>query len=294
MLYDIKLVIDYDYAAPAEHSRMLLRLLPSRFLPGQELLSADLQIDPEPDERREGFDFFGNAVTSAVWHGSIHALQLTLTLRVRRVVGPKPGAAPSPALTALGGQLAGLRDLGPDSPLHHLGPSPRIALSAPITAFAKGATRAAPDTRAAVLALGRALHRAMTFDAEATSVETTPAQAFAQRRGVCQDFAQVMIAGLRGIGVPAGYVSGFLRTEPPPGQPRLEGVDAMHAWVRAWTGEGSGWIEIDPTNDRIAGEDYVTVARGRDYGDVAPVLGAMRTSGGQGTRQAVDMVPIDE
>ena len=88
----------------------------------------------------------------------------------------------------------------------------------------------------------------MNFDPEATTVDTPPAEAFARRHGVCQDFAQVMIACLRGVGVPAGYVSGFLRTDPPPGQPRLEGADAMHAWVRAWCGWQAGWIEYDPTN----------------------------------------------
>lgn len=292
MLYDIKLVIEYDYAAQADRSRTLLRLMPRGACEGQEVLVADLGIDPEPDERREGVDYFGNSVTIAVWHRAIAALRLTLVLRARR--DPLvPGADRSPPLTALAGQLAALRDLGADSPLHHIGPSPRIALSPPITAFAREATRGAATSRAAVLALGRALHKAMTFDAEATSVDTPPAQAFAQRRGVCQDFAQVMIAGLRGIGVPAGYVSGFLRTEPPPGKPRLEGVDAMHAWVRAWTGDAGGWLDIDPTNDQWAGEDYVTLARGRDYGDVAPVLGAFRTAGKQGSRQLVDVVPLE-
>lgn len=293
MLYDIRLVIAYDYAAPADRARTILRLMPPD-LPGvQRLRAADLVIDPAPDERREGVDFFGNAVTHAVWHHPIRQLSLTLTLDVQREA-PAPVRDFSPPLAGLAAQLAELRDLGPDSPLHFLGASPRVAPWPPITGFARAATLGAPSARAAVVALARALHKAMRFDAAATSVDTTPAQAFAQRRGVCQDFAQVMIAGLRGIGIPAGYVSGFLRTRPPPGQPRLEGVDAMHAWVRAWTGEEGGWVEIDPTNDRLAGEDYVTVATGRDYGDVAPVLGALSTAGGQGSRQAVDVVARDE
>lgn len=293
MDYDIRLVIDYDYAAPAERARTILRLMPPD-LPGvQRVVAAGLVIDPAPDERREDRDFFGNAVTHAVWHAPIRQLRLTLALHVLREA-QAGGADLSPPVAGLAAQLAGLRDLGPGSPLHYLGASPRVAPWPPITGFARAATLNAPSARAAVVALARALHRAMRFDASATSVDTTPAQAFAQRRGVCQDFAQVMIAGLRGIGIPAGYVSGFLRTRPPPGQPRLEGVDAMHAWVRAWTGEAGGWVEIDPTNDRLAGEDYVTVATGRDYGDVAPVLGALSSAGGQGSRQAVDVVPRDE
>jgi transglutaminase-like putative cysteine protease len=133
----------------------------------------------------------------------------------------------------------------------------------------------------------------MTFDAEATTVDTPPREAFARGRGVCQDFTHVMIAGLRGIGIPAGYVSGFLRTFPPPGQPRLEGADAMHAWVRAWVGREMGWIEFDPTNDQAAGVDFVTVAVGRDYDDVAPIRGALRSAGRAETRQAVDVLPLD-
>jgi transglutaminase-like putative cysteine protease len=163
-----------------------------------------------------------------------------------------------------------------------------------ISAFARKAVGKGMTTRQAIETLGGALHRAMAFDAEATSVETGPAEAFAQRSGVCQDFAHVMIAGLRALGIPAGYVSGFLRTLPPPGEPRLEGADAMHAWVRAWAGPVTGWIEFDPTNDQPAGVDYITVARGRDYRDVSPVMGVMRTTGGQDSRHSVDVVPADE
>ncbi len=136
-----------------------------------------------------------------------------------------------------------------------------------------------------------ALHRDMKFDAKATTVDTPPAEAFARRIGVCQDFAQVMIAGLRGIGIPSGYVSGFLRTVPPPGKARLEGADAMHAWVRAWCGD-AGWVEFDPTNACLVGPDHVVVGYGRDYGDVAPVAGVLRISGKQKSKQAVDVIAL--
>ena len=145
----------------------------------------------------------------------------------------------------------------------------------------------------AVLAVGRALHAEMRFDAEATEVDTTPREAFDARHGVCQDFTHVMIACLRGIGIPAGYVSGFLRTRPPPGKPRLEGADAMHAWVRAWCGREMGWIAYDPTNAMPEGEDHIVAARGRDYSDVAPVRGVTRSAGGHETTQAVDVIPLE-
>ena len=98
---------------------------------------------------------------------------------------------------------------------------------------------------------------------------------------------------MRGIGIPAGYVSGFLRTTPPKGRPRLEGADAMHAWVRAWCGPEMGWVEYDPTNAVIAGEDHIVVARGRDYFDIAPVKGVLRTAGEHTSTQSVDVIPVE-
>ena len=101
-----------------------------------------------------------------------------------------------------------------------------------------------------------------------------------------------MIAGLRGLGIPAGYVSGFLRTIPPPGKERLEGADAMHAWVRVWCGREAGWQEFDPTNGMRAGDDHITVGYGRDYSDVAPIVGVVKIAGGQAAEQSVDVIPL--
>jgi transglutaminase-like putative cysteine protease len=147
--------------------------------------------------------------------------------------------------------------------------------------------------RAAMEAIGHALHKDITFDAEATTVDTSPEEAFKGKRGVCQDIAHIMIACLRGVGVPAAYISGYLRTIPPPGKPRLAGADAMHAWVSAWCGAQAGWVEFDPTNDLRVATDHIFVARGRDYSDVAPLKGALRTAGAQSTKQAVDVIPLD-
>ena len=160
------------------------------------------------------------------------------------------------------------------------------------TAFAKDLINPQMSTLEVVEAISNGLHGAMQFDVDATTVDTSPEEAFARRHGVCQDFSHVMIACLRGVGIPAGYVSGFLRTTPPPGKPRLEGADAMHAWVRAWCGAETGWVEIDPTNALLVGNDHVVIARGRDYSDVAPVKGVLRTAGSQTTEQAVDVIAL--
>ncbi len=292
MRYDIRLVIDYSYAAPADHTRNLLRLLPSDAPGTQRVTRRLLTIDPLPDERRDSLDFFGNAMTSVAWHKPISAAAFTLTATVERAA-PPPVLDLSPPLAGLAAEIAEEQSLDPQAPHHFLGASPRIRPVPEITAFARALITPGMTAFAAIEAIGRALHREMRFDAEATTVDTAPLEAFTARHGVCQDFAQVMIAALRGIGVPAGYVSGFLRTFPPPGQPRLEGADAMHAWVRAWAGAQMGWVEFDPTNDQPAGLDYITVAIGRDYSDVAPVLGALRTAGAHESHQAVDVVPME-
>jgi len=288
MIYDIRLSIDYDYGGESDHMRNLLRLVPASTA-RQRILHQVLTIQPTPDDRREGVDFFGNATTHVAWHRPVDHLSIQLRARAERFAVPELDL--SPPLSDIADQIAA-QGIAAKSPLHFRSPSARIVTSEAVTVFARAATAAAKSTRAAVQDLGRALNAHMKFDADATDVTTAPETAFAARRGVCQDYAQIMIAGLRGLGIPAAYVSGFLRTMPPPGQPRLDGVDAMHAWVAAWCGTDQGWVEYDPTNRQWAGEDYITVAWGRDYSDAAPVRGVMRTAGAQTTDHKVDVIPL--
>jgi len=133
-----------------------------------------------------------------------------------------------------------------------------------------------------------------TFDGTSTTVHTPVLEVFENKRGVCQDFAQLLIAMLRGIGLPARYVSGYLRTIPPPGQERLRGADASHAWVSVYAGDDLGWVDIDPTNNLFVSEDHVTVAWGRDYTDVAPVRGIVIGAGPHSLRVNVDVEPDEE
>lgn len=289
MRYDIRLTIEYRYPSASDHVRNILRLLPSNGK-NQRVTQRILTISPLPDERRDSQDFFGNTVTQVAWHRPVDALTFTLRAEAERNAGD--GLDLSPPLQALAVQIEGA-GLGPSSPQHFRAASPRIGPSQAIADYTQANVPAASTAREAVKALGLALHRDMTFDPTATDVTTPPDQAFAARRGVCQDFAQIMIAGLRSLGIPAAYVSGFLRTTPPPGEPRLEGVDAMHGWISAWCGADQGWLEYDPTNGQWAGEDYVTAAWGRDYSEAAPVRGAIRTSGSQDTHHTVDVIPLN-
>ncbi len=291
MIYDIALTITYFYDSPAVGGRHLLRLKPGDLPDAQRRVSAWLEIAPNPAERRDFIDFFGNDAASVVFREAHDEIAFRVTARIERFA-QAPALDLSPDLPRLAEEVAAWRGLEPDAPHHFLGPSPRLAATSDMTAYARACLRPGMTTLDAVRTVGEALHRDMRYDADATTVDTPPAEAFARRRGVCQDFAQVMIACLRGVGVPAGYVSGFLRTEPPPGKARLEGADAMHAWVRAWCGWESGWIEYDPTNAVTVGSDHIEIARGRDYGDVSPVLGVLRISGSQTTEQAVDVVPV--
>jgi transglutaminase-like putative cysteine protease len=291
MIYDIGLTISYEYDRPAVAGRHILRLMPADLPGAQRRISGLLAITPEPAERRYFTDFFGNAGVEIVFRKEHDEIDFRVTARVERIA-ESPSLDISPDLARLVQEVADYRGLDAGAPHHFLGPSPRTGPAPETTAYAREQLQPGMTALDAVRAVGLALHRDLRFDPEATTVDTRPAEAFARRHGVCQDFAQVMIACLRGVGIPAGYVSGFLRTNPPPGQPRLEGTDAMHAWVRAWCGWETGWVEFDPTNALIVGTDHVLVARGRDYGDVAPVKGVLRIAGAQKTDHAVDVVPV--
>jgi len=291
MHYDISLRIEYEYQSAASFGRHLLRLMPLTLPDEQRLVSGLLSTSPEPDDRIDRVDFFGNPCTE-VGHNAPHkTLSFHLTARVERLI-PSQDVAPSTPLDALPADLNGVRSLDPVAPHHFLAASPRIGPDGARADWARAQVQPGMTTREAVEAIGRALYRDMTFDARATTVETPPEDAFARRVGVCQDFSQIMIGALRAVGIPAGYVSGFLRTEPPPGQARLAGADAMHAWVMAWCGADAGWVEFDPTNDVFVGTDHVVVAKGRDYADALPVRGVLRAFGRPVTTQAVDMIPL--
>lgn len=291
MRYDIRLSIAYQYGSSSDRARTIVRLLPSDHAGHQIVTARSLTVDPQPFERHDGTDFFGNAMTTLGFRGPLDHITYTLTATAERL--PQPAAPDlSPGLADLLQEIDAAPSLDPAAPQHFLGTSTRVAPDPAITAFAHEVIEPTMTVLEMVMAIGTALHRDMRFDAEATNVNTTPTEAFAKRHGVCQDFSHVMIAALRAIGIPAGYVSGFLRTIPPEGQPRLEGADAMHAWVTAWCGAKTGWVEFDPTNDCMVGQDHIVVAYGRDYSDVSPVKGVLRTSGKHTSQQLVDVLPL--
>lgn len=291
MLYEVRQTTSYTYVGRVPTSRHTIRMQPlSR--PMQRVIASSLTIKPEPIDRHDEVDFFGNATTSALIGESHDQLVIATRARVEvdRPAAPAPSSAP--AWEEIGASAALVPDLGPRSPVHFIFPTPLVPVWEPIgvycrTSFAKGR-----PILEAVAELARRIKADFTYDPAVSDVATPVAKSFTARAGVCQDFAHVMISGLRTIGVPAAYVSGYLRTEPPPGQPRLEGIDAMHAWVKVWCGEAVGWQGFDPTNGAPVGNDYIVVAVGRDYSDVSPTVGALKAHGEHSVTTAVDVVPV--
>jgi transglutaminase-like putative cysteine protease len=291
MLYDVALRMSCRFGDHPASGRQVLRVTPQSVPGRQRVIACAVDFQPRPVERSDGQDFFGNATIEAAYHDAWGEIAFSVNARVNRTVEAE-ALDLSPPLASFSGAVERYRDLGSRSPLHFLAPSVRIRPDPAIARFAHDLLKPGMTVIEAVGALNLALHRDMRFDSGATDVDTPAATAFALREGVCQDFSHIMITALRAIGVPAAYVSGLLRTSPPPGEPRLEGADAMHAWVMAWCGEEAGWREFDPTNGLAVGNDHVLVAVGRDYSDVAPVCGVIKTTGAQQIDQAVDVVAV--
>jgi transglutaminase-like putative cysteine protease len=292
MLYDVRLTLTYDYDAPVHGGRHHIRVSPSNAPGVQRVIASSLSFSPTPHRLTSFVDFFGNIVSDVTFTEPHEQFEVRLTARVE-VEDFDSGVDLSAAFDQLGLEVARQWSVEPDSPQHFLNASPRVQIVPSITDYAETVTAGAETVRAKAMALCLAINRDFEYAPQATDVETKPSEAFALKKGVCQDFAHVMIAGLRGMGIPAVYVSGFLRTIPPAGEARLEGADAMHAWVRVWCGANAGWVEFDPTNAMIAGTDHISIGHGRDYADVSPIVGVLRTHGSHETRQSVDVVKVE-
>ncbi len=211
MNYDIRLQLEYDYDPPVVGGLHLVRVAPASAIVGQRVIAASIVFDPVPVERTDGRDFFGNAFVSIAYRQTHAALKVGMSARVR-VDGEPPMLDVSPDPAMLRRELAGVRSLAADSPHHFVSASPRVPLDDGITAYAGKSLGRAATVQEVVRDFGERIHRDFRYDKKSTEIETTPRRVFELRRGVCQDFSHVMIAGLRGIGIPAAYVSGFLRT----------------------------------------------------------------------------------
>ena len=281
----------YEYAAPVSVSHHVARLEPQSSAT-QTCERFGLQIFPEPTLRRERTDYFGNRLCFFAIQEIHSKLEIITSSRV----------AVSVAKSAQNESTAPWESVAemfcdPVSPevvdaYQFVFDSPQIRASRVLADYARESFAEELPLLAGARDLTRRIFEDFKFDAKATTVATPLEEVWQKRRGVCQDFAHLGIACLRSLGLPACYVSGYLRTRPPAGQPRLVGADASHAWFRIFC-PGTGWVDFDPTNNVQPAGEHIIVAYGRDYGDVSPVAGILTGGGAHEVKVSVDVEPLE-
>jgi transglutaminase-like putative cysteine protease len=275
--YQVEHETRYVHAGRVSTSRHLACLTP-RTLPWQAVHRHGLEIDPAPADFSTRDDVFGNRVTQFSILAPYTDLRVTarslVELWPRRMPGEVflPDASPSWESVREGRTFR--RGGAYDEAAEFCYPSPYIEVTPELEAFARISFTGGRPLLAAAVELMHRIHDGFTFDRAATSITTPVSRVLEEGRGVCQDFAHLQIACLRSLGLPARYVSGYLLTDPPPGQRRLVGADASHAWLSVWC-PGHGWVDLDPTNAVLPDVRHVTTAWGRDYGDVSPLRGVV-------------------
>jgi transglutaminase-like putative cysteine protease len=275
----------YGYAAPVTQAQHLAYLKPLHDA-RQQLLQHELRIDPPPRELLHDTDAYGNARVLFSLDQPHRELRVRACSRVALSPGGAMDAAASPRWEDVRQRLRYEAGARYDAAVEFAQPSPYVPRLHALRDYGLASFGAGAPVAAGALDLMHRIHADFEFQSASTEVDTPLIEAFEQRAGVCQDFAHLMIAALRMLGLAARYVSGYLLTQPPPGQAKLLGADASHAWVQVYCpdtpGLPGGWLELDPTNDLIPDTSHVRLALGRDYGDVTPLRGVIR-GGGQHT-----------
>jgi transglutaminase-like putative cysteine protease len=285
----------YEYAPAVRTAQHVAHLRPADG-EGQKLLAHSLSISPDPAERHESVDAFGN---TRCFFG-VPAAHPRLQVVADSLVSTSPVRAPQGGMAweAVRDRFRYQRGGSYDDAARFLFASPYVPRHDDLAAYAQPSFAAGRPLVEAARDLASRIHREFEYVSQATDASTPALESLALRKGVCQDFAHVMLGCLRSLGVPARYVSGYLLTEPPPGQTRLVGSDASHAWVSVYlppeeAGAAGTWAGLDPTNDRAPGEDYVTLATGRDYSDVSPIRGVIHGGANHTLRVAVTVAPVE-
>jgi transglutaminase-like putative cysteine protease len=291
VIYSVLHRTTYAYGSEVTFARCVLRLTPRTSL-DQRLIASTVVVTPAPAREVTSVGAFGEQVRSMLVTQPHHRLIIEARSRVDVHAPPIAFAFDTPWESVRSRSLAS-RALGPDGPAAFHYPTPRTPILAPITEYARQSFTPGRPIIEAASELMRRMHGDFRYDPAATDVSTPAAVAFEARHGVCQDFAHIMISGLRGLGLPAAYVSGYLRTRHTNSDPDLQGADATHAWVLLWCGEAAGWVGFDPTNAVTTRNDHIVLAIGRDYADVAPIDGVLLAPGGQTLKVEVDVAPED-
>jgi transglutaminase-like putative cysteine protease len=290
MIYKVIHRTTYKYKYPVSVGNHVACLKP-RSLPHHQLARSELCIQPSPATRTERLDYFGNVLCFF----TVREPHRELAVEARSEVTVEGNAARWPQDSLSWEEVAESlpNDYSPAGleAYQFAFESPRIRVQPEFAEYALQSFAPGRPMPEALLDLTARIHKDFRFDSKATNVRTPTEEVFRKRRGVCQDFAHLQIACLRSLKLAARYVSGYLRTYPPPGQARLIGADVSHAWMSAYC-PGIGWLDMDPTNNVVPSNGHVTLAWGRDYGDVSPLRGLILGGGAHTLKVAVDMEPM--
>ncbi|MBR9971032.1 transglutaminase family protein [Magnetospirillum sulfuroxidans] len=291
MRYRVRHLTVYEYGEPVLLSHHAAHMRP-RQVYNQRYEKVRLTIRPAPAVLRDGqLDYFGNPTTFFTVQDSHSKLEIEAVFEVETSQSFGLQNLDGPAWEQVRDDLANSAAPHLEEAMDFLFPSPQIPALDAAAAYAAASFPPGRPLAQAVLDLNARIFADFAFDPVATSVGTPLATVFAQKRGVCQDFAHIGIACLRAMGLAARYVSGYIRTVAPPGKEKLVGADASHAWLSVFI-PGWGWLDLDPTNNTTAGEDHVVVAWGRDYDDVSPIKGVVLGGGEHAVHVAVDVTAI--
>jgi transglutaminase-like putative cysteine protease len=290
--YRITHITNYNYAAPVSVCHNEAYLTPRSF----ERQVCDyhrLSIIPSPSYTGRRTDYFENPLVYFSFNNGFETIQIKTISRVE--VFPQPLAetpSANPPWEQVVESLRGGQGIGALDAAQFSFDSPRIPLNRELAAFGQKAFSPGRPVLEALLALTSQIHKEFEFDPRATTVNTPVEEVLKHKKGVCQDFAHLQIAILRSLGMAARYVSGYLRTYPSPGKPRLVGADASHAWLGVYCGD-LGWIDVDPTNNKQVTDEHITLAWGRDYSDVCPLKGVFVGGGSHTLEVSVDVLPLE-
>ncbi len=285
----------YHYSVPVALSQQLVHLFP-RACSWQQCLSQTLAITPDATRQQHSTDMFGNPLTRLAFETPHHTLALTAELDIAVHARAMPAAEQSPAWES----VCALLDYRADTPpaastldaCQFRYESPAVRLKKVFVQYGDDCFPAGAPLLVCAQQLMKKIFTEFTFDSSATEVTTPLLQVLEHKRGVCQDFAHLMIACLRSRGLAARYVSGYLLTQPPPGQPRLIGADASHAWVSVFC-PVNGWVDFDPTNNMLPGNEHITLAWGRDFSDISPLRGVVLGGGQHALEVKVTVTPVE-
>jgi transglutaminase-like putative cysteine protease len=287
--YQITHRTSYVYSSEVTVSQHIARLRPRTF-PGQTCLAHELEILPAPSQTTTHKDYFGNTTHFFTIAGAHRELTVTSRSTVEVIARDWPQPGKTPAWETL------IQPPDASLPLEayeYIFPSVYIPHLTALADYARPSFIPGRPLLDAAADLMRRIFTEFTFDPTATTVATPLETVLQKRRGVCQDFAHLQIGCLRSLGLPARYVSGYLETAPPPGETKLVGADASHAWLQLYV-PGFSWVDLDPTNNILSGARHITVAWGRDFDDVSPIRGVIGGGGKHSLSVAVDVTPLSE